>query len=194
MSKKKSTKSSKPKSKSTSTRLKRPNINQVRAQIRELAKQHDYDEQVLLSFAEFVNGGKFKEVEPSITELKQAVFQAFDCPDYQALKKNKAFKLAIAGRDFNFRSKEPWLILYREWVRVPDNERNEIGPTTINGIDVLKNFRPWHVFQLDPKTATADDINNVFRQLAKKHHPDAGGDRRVFEELQKMRDSLLLRR
>ncbi|MBE9070943.1 J domain-containing protein [Leptolyngbya cf. ectocarpi LEGE 11479] len=147
-----------------------------------------------MDFAEFIHGGKFKEVEPSMTELKKAVCQAFDCSNYQALKKNKAFKLAIAGRDFNFRSKEPWRILYREWVRVPENERNEIGPSTINGIDVLKNFRPWHVFQLDAKTATADDINGAFRQLAKKHHPDAGGDRRVFEELQKMRDSLLLMR
>lgn len=192
MSKKKS--SFKPKSKLATTRHKAPNINQVRTQIRELAKQHDYDEQILLSFAEFVHGGKFKEVEPSINELKQAVCQAFNCSDYQSLKKNKAFKLAIAGRDFNFRSKEPWLVLYREWVRVPENERNEIGPTTVNGIDILKNFRPWHVFQLDPKTATADDINSAFRQLAKQHHPDAGGDRRVFEELQKMRDSLLLLR
>ncbi|WP_228016570.1 J domain-containing protein, partial [Leptolyngbya ectocarpi] len=161
---------------------------------RNLAKQYEYEEQILLDFAEFIHGGKFKEVEPSMTELKKAVCQAFDCSNYQALKKNKAFKLAIAGRDFNFRSKEPWRILYREWVRVPENERNEIGPSTINGIDVLKNFRPWHVFQLDAKTATADDINGAFRQLAKKHHPDAGGDRRVFEELQKMRDSLLLMR
>jgi hypothetical protein len=175
-------------------RRKPPNVNQVREQIRKLAKQYDYDEQVLLGFAEFVHGGKFKELEPSINELKEAVCQAFNCPDYKALKKNKAFKLATAGRNFNFRSKEPWLILYREWVRVPDNERNEIGPTTINGIDVLKNFRPWQVFQLDSKTATTDDINAAFRQLAKKYHPDAGGDRRVFEELQKMRDSLLLLR
>lgn len=181
-------------SKKTSNQRKPPNINKVRLQIRNLAKQYDYDEQVLLDFAEFVHGGKFKEIEPSMHELKDAVCQVFNCSDYTALKKNKAFKLATAGRDFNFRHKKPWLILYREWVRVPNNERNEIGPTTINGIDVLKNFRPWHVFQLDSKTATADDINAAFRQLAKKHHPDAGGDRRVFEELKKMRDSLLVLR
>jgi hypothetical protein len=180
--------------KNSSNRRKPPNINQVQAQIRQLAKQYNYDEQVLLSLAEFVHGGKFKEIEPTIGELKAAVCQAFNCPDYKTLKKNKAFKLATAGRGFNFTYKEPWLILYREWVRVPENERNEIGPTTVNGIDVLKNFRPWQVFQLDPKTATTDDINAAFRQLAKKHHPDSGGDRRVFEELQKMRDSLLLLR
>ncbi|MGF1569020.1 MAG: J domain-containing protein [Nodosilinea sp.] len=180
--------------KKSSNRRKPANINQIRAQIRKLAKLHSYDEQILLDFAEFVHGGKFKEIEPSLNELKEAVCQAFNCSDYKSLKKNKAFKLATAGRGFNFSYKEPWLTLYREWVRVPENERNEIGPNTINGIDVLKNFRPWQVFQLDPKTATADDINSAFRQLAKKHHPDAGGDRKVFEELQKMRDSLLLLR
>ncbi|MGG6240216.1 J domain-containing protein [Nodosilinea sp. AN01ver1] len=180
--------------KKPSNRRKPANISQIRAQIRKLASLHNYDEQVLLGFAEFVHGGKFKEIEPSLSELKESVCQAFNCPDYKSLKKNKAFKLATAGRGFNFSYKDSWLTLYREWVRVPENERNEIGPNTINGIDVLKNFRPWQVFQLDPKTATTDDINTAFRQLAKKHHPDAGGDRKVFEELQKMRDSLLLLR
>lgn len=180
--------------KKTAPRRKPANINQVREKIRKLAKQHDYDERVLLDFAEFVHGGKFKELEPTINELKAAVLQAFNCSNLTELKKNKTFQLAMTGREFNFSQKEPWLILYREWVRVPDNERNEIGPTVINGIDVLKNFRPWPVFQLDPKTATADDINAAFRQLAKTHHPDVGGNREVFEVLQKMRDSLLLLR
>lgn len=175
-------------------RRKPANINQVRERIRKLAKQHNYDEQVLLEFAEFVHGGKFKELEPTLNDLKAAVLQAFNCSNLTELKKNKTFQLAMTGRKFNFSEKEPWLILYREWVRVPDNERNEIGPTVINGIDVLKNFRPWPVFQLDPKTATADDINAAFRQLAKTHHPDVGGDREIFEVLQKMRDSLLLLR
>lgn len=30
-----------------------------------------------------------------------------------------------------------------------------------------------------------------FRELVKIHHPDVGGDARVFERLQKMRDSVL---
>lgn len=180
--------------KKAAPRRKPANINQVREKIRKLAKQHGYDDQVLLDFAEFVHGGKFKELEPTINELKAAVLQAFNCSNLTELKKNKTFQLAMTGRKFNFSEKEPWLILYREWVRVPENERNEIGPTVINGIDVLKNFRPWPVFQLDPKTATTDDINAAFRQLAKKYHPDVGGNREVFEVLQRMRDSLLLLR
>jgi hypothetical protein len=124
-------------------------------------------------------------------ELELAVAAAFNCKDVKELKKHEAFKLAIAGRDLNLRTKDAWLALYREWVGVPENERNQEGPHCINGIDVLKNFRPWHVFDLDPQTATSDDINKAFRQLAKEHHPDHGGDRDVFERLQKMRDSLL---
>jgi curved DNA-binding protein CbpA len=47
------------------------------------------------------------------------------------------------------------------------------------------------VFSLDPSTASAEDIKDAFRRLAKEHHPDVGGDPRVMERLQKMRDSLL---
>ena len=36
-----------------------------------------------------------------------------------------------------------------------------------------------------------DDVKTAFRELAKTHHPDMGGDARVFERLQKMRDSVL---
>jgi len=174
-----------------SSRRKPANINQVKAKIRELAKQQGYDELTLLDFAEFVHGGKFKPMEPSINDLKAEIFQAFGCKDLQELRKNKSFKLATAGRKLNFSKKDDILALYREWVKVPESERNDIGSTSINGIDVLKNFRPWAVFQLDPKTATVDDINAAFRELAKKHHPDTGGNRDVFEKLQKMRDSLL---
>jgi len=39
--------------------------------------------------------------------------------------------------------------------------------------------------------ATADNIKEAFRRLAKEHHPDMGGDKRVMERLQKMRASLL---
>ena len=191
--------SSKLKAKGAKTSTKSPrrkpaNINQVKARIRELAKQNGYDELTLLEFAEFVHGGKFKPMEPSLKELKEGIFQAFDCKNLKELRKNKSFKLATAGRKLNFSRKKDVLTLYREWVKVPESERNEIGSTSINGIDVLKNFRPWHVFQLDPKNATADDINTAFRKLAKKHHPDMGGNREVFEKLQKMRDSLLLNR
>lgn len=132
-----------------------------------------------------------KAKEPKMADLQTAVIAAFGCQDLNELKKHESFKLTLAGRKLNLRTKDAWLVLYREWVGVPENEQHEEGPNCINGIDVLKNFRPWNVFDLNPKTATADDINTSFRKLAKVHHPDHGGNREVFERLQSMRDSLL---
>ncbi|WP_287456153.1 J domain-containing protein [Leptolyngbya sp. UWPOB_LEPTO1] len=184
--------------------------NAIESKIQELVTKYGYDAGVLNDFAEFVQSqpkprkrktatstGKTpttstrKPKALSLKELQDAVVIAFECSNIKALKKHDAFKLAIAGRDLNLRTKDTWLALYREWVGVPESEQHEEGPSCINGIDVLKNFRPWHVFNLDPHNATSDDINAAFRRLAKQHHPDVGGQREVFERLQKMRDSLL---
>ncbi|MBD3886566.1 DnaJ domain-containing protein [Phormidium tenue FACHB-886] len=174
----------------------------IELRIEALVSEHGYNAQLLRDFAEFVQSqpkprksrNKTASSKPktlTIAELQAAVIAAFGCSDLKVLKKHDAFKLATAGRDLNFRKKDAWLALYREWVGVPESERHEEGATCINGIDILKNFRPWHVFGLDPKKATSDDINTAFRRLALQHHPDQGGDRQVFEQLQKMRDSLM---
>ena len=134
---------------------------------------------------------QFSKPVLTLSDLKAGVCRAFGCKNTKELRKSSDFNIAISGRALNLRTKADWTKLYREWVRVPDAERNKIGPTCINGIDVLENFRPWHVFGLKPSTATADDIKEAFRRLAKNHHPDLGGDKRVMERLQKMRDSLL---
>ena len=68
-------------------------------------------------------------------------------------------------------------------------QRDECIPR--EGTFAFENFRPWHVFGLDSTTATTKDVKESFRQLVKTHHPDMGGDARVFERLQKMRDSLI---
>ena len=34
-----------------------------------------------------------------------------------------------------------------------------------------------------PRTATTDEIKKAFRKLARKHHPDTGGDEAKFKEL-----------
>jgi hypothetical protein len=98
----------------------------------------------------------------------------------------------MTGEEVPLKTKEDWLALYRRFIGIPANERNlEDGPTVINGIDVLQHFRPWVVFSLDPKTATADEVREAFRRLIQKHHPDHGGDPRVAERLQTMKDSIL---
>ena len=151
----------------------------------------------LLEFAERVNGSVFKSpAKPkakamTMTTAKRAVLAKFNCKSVTELRKNKTFLMSMTGEDIGFKTKDDWLKLYRRWVGVPESERGLEGPACINGINVLENFRPWHVFGLDPKKATAEDVKASFRDLVKTHHPDVGGDPRVFERLQKMRDSVL---
>ncbi|MBM5818011.1 MAG: J domain-containing protein [Cyanobacteria bacterium K_Offshore_surface_m2_239] len=176
----------------------------VRAEIDRLAAEYGLDTALLQGFAHFIIAHyKKKEPKPpktprpvkpkplTNTQLKTAVLQRFGCADIKALKANKDFQMAMAGEKLNFSSRDDLLKLYRQWVGVPEDERALEGPTTINGIDVLLNFRPWIVFDLDPKTASVEDVNDVFRKLVKVHHPDCGGDARVFQQLQVMRDTLL---
>ncbi len=163
----------------------------MQQRIDELLAAGPPDAAALLAFAEFIHGKPFPEPVLTLTQLKAEVCRVFGCTSATELRKSNEFKLAMAGRSFNLKTKADWLKLYREWVGVPQAERNRTGATCINGIDVLENFRPWHVFGLDPASATSDDIKEAFRRLAKEHHPDVGGDPRVMERLQKMRDSLL---
>lgn len=130
---------------------------------------------------------------PTTSEARQAVLGYFGAKSVKGLKADKNFQWSMAGDEENpLKSKEDWLKLYRRFIGVPKNERNlPDGPTVINGIDVTKNFRPWTVFGLDPKTATESDIRSAFRKLIIKHHPDQGGDPRVSERLVTMRDSML---
>jgi hypothetical protein len=163
----------------------------IEQRIAKLLDQGPPDTSALLAFAEFIHGKPFPEPVLTISQLKREVCRVFGCENAKELRQSSEFNLAMTGRSFDLKTKADWQKLYREWVGVPQAERNRSGATCINGIDVLENFRPWHVFGLEPATATADDIKEAFRRLAKEHHPDVGGDPRVMERLQKMRDSLL---
>ena len=163
----------------------------IEQRIARLLDQGPPDTSALLAFAEFIHGKPIPEPVLTISQLKREVCRVFGCENAKELRQSSEFNLAMSGRSFDLKTKADWQKLYREWVGVPQAERNRSGATCINGIDVLENFRPWHVFGLEPATATADDIKEAFRRLAKEHHPDVGGDPRVMERLQKMRDSLL---
>ena len=179
------------------SRRKRLNKAEVNCLIQELLQATSITAEQLLEFAETINGSPFKEApkaKPKTMTMKQAkdaVLQKFNCKTVTELRKNKTFMMSMTDEEVKLKSKDDWLKLYRRWIAVPDSERNLSGKTCINGIDVLENFRPWHVFNLNPETATTEDIKKAFRELAKVHHPDVGGDERVFERLQKMRDSVL---
>ena len=170
---------------------------EVEALIETLLSTKSPSKEQLLRFAETINGSPFKEAPKpkaktmTMIEAKKAVLKKFGCKTVPELRKNKTFTMSMTGEDISLKTKEDWMKLYRRWVAVPESERNQSGPTCINGIDVLENFRPWVVFGLDSKTASAEDVKASFRELVKVHHPDAGGDPRVFERLQAMRDSVL---
>ena len=177
------------------TRKKYLTLSEVQQLIQELLSQPqapNADE--LLSFAETINGGSFKQPKPkpvTATAMKIAVLKKFECKTVAELRKNKTFSMAFAGEKVALKTTGDWRKQYRKWIAVPEDERNQAGPTCINGIDVLENFRPWHVFGLESSTASTEDIKDAYRKLVKTHHPDMGGDARVFERLQKMRDSLI---
>lgn len=169
----------------------KPDGNQVRAKIRELVQLYQYDDQVLLSFAEFVSGGDLKSPEPSMTELKDTVIRTFGCSSFKELKKDGLFQLFIQDNKLKMNKKSSWIKVYRKFVGLPIHEKNAVGEMSINGVDILRNFLPWKVLNLNPVTATAGDIKTAFNSLAKQHHPDHGGNPEVFERLKVMRDSLL---
>ena len=179
-------------------RTKKLTAHQVEELIQELlTRGRNIQKDDLLIFAEKINGGPFKAARApkkkalSMAVTKKAVLDKFNCKTVTELRKNKTFTMAFANQKPALKSSEDWRKQYRIWVAVPEDERNQTGATCINGIDVLENFRPWHVFELSAQTAKPEDIKESFRRLAKTHHPDMGGDSRVFERLQKMRDSLL---
>jgi hypothetical protein len=131
----------------------------------------------------------------SIREMRSAVHKVFNVKSTAAMLANKNYQQSIIGDEPRTlkgnNAEEEWRQLYRRFVAVPRDERGlKDGGSVINGIDILKNFRPWVVFGLDPKTAKNADIDKAFRKLAMKHHPDAGGDRKVFEKLVLMKNSL----
>ncbi len=175
-------------------KLSKPAVHEL---IKQLTSEGTITTEQLFAFAEKVNGGPFAEPKAkkpkaiSMAVAKNAVLAKFGCKNTTELRNNKTFSMSITGENISLRSTAGWMKLYRRWVAVPEEERGNTGPTCINGIDVLENFRPWHVFGLDSETATQEDVKSSFRNLAKIHHPDAGGNARVFERLQAMRDSVL---
>ena len=178
-------------------RKKRLTKPEVVALIAQIISEGKISDEILLSFAEKINGGPFlspKAKKPKAMTLaaaKKAVLSNFDCKTVTELRKNKNFTMSMTGETIALKSKADWMKLYRRWIGVPPEERDQTGSNCINGINVLENFRPWHVFGLDSKTASKEDVKTAFRDLAKVHHPDVGGDKQVFERIQKMRDSLL---
>jgi hypothetical protein len=90
------------------------------------------------------------------------------------------------------KTRSEWERAYRARIKTPMSDRNrKERPGVINGIDIHKNFRPWAVFGLDPKKASKADVEQAYRRIAKKVHPDVGGRPKDFDRVKKMRDSVI---
>jgi hypothetical protein len=172
---------------------------QVQNEIVRLSQVRQVDAKLLEEFAYFVIQSSKKEtsqpVKPlKIKALKQAVYNRFGVNDTSKLKQSGAFKMATDGiGKLDFRLKQTWELLYRKFVGILPYEKNQNGYGCINGINVFEYFKPWQVFELDPKTSTKDDVKASYYRLSKIYHPDnlETGDREIFEQIEAMYESII---
>jgi hypothetical protein len=172
---------------------------QVQDEITRLSQSQNVDANVLEQFANFVIQNynlknKRSAPELSITAIKQAVYHYFQVKNTQELKKSGLFKMSTDGMNaLDFRLASTWKMLYRKFVGVLPNEKNQEGYGCINGINIFNYFKPWKVFGLNPKIATKEDIKKAYYNLAKIYHPDnpTTGDRKIFEQIDIMYQSII---
>lgn len=132
----------------------------------------------------------------AVAELKAAIYGRFAVDTTPALRKSKNFAMAIDGMGtLNFSIKETWEKLYRQCIGILPHEASEQGADCINGVHIFKYFRPWQVFGLDGKTATAADIKAAYRRLSKTYHPDnrETGNAVIFDRINTMYQSISAR-
>ncbi|MCA2507937.1 MAG: DnaJ domain-containing protein [Microcystis sp. M54BS1] len=182
-------------------------------QISHICEQYSIESRILEDFADFVikNHRKkspkpsltkskttatttVKKVKPlTLTQLKQAVYAYFEVSNTTELKKSSMFQMATRAFDnINLSQRESWEKIYREYVGILPEEDGETGKHCINGINIFKYFYPYRVFELDPKTASKEDIKNAYYRLSKIYHPDnqETGDAEVFDCLTVMYKSI----
>lgn len=139
----------------------------------------------------------------SVGQLRKEVADYFNEKSADDLPKSNMYQMGSRMLRQKWESENPgqkWSLdnpsaletLYRKYVDILPNERNSTGPTSINGVDVMKYFRPYQVFGLDPKTATKEDKKRAYRKLAQKYHPDnqETGNREMFERIENMYKSI----
>jgi hypothetical protein len=164
----------------------------LRNEIAQLADMHGVKTSVFEEFTHFVIKN-YKKKEPiakplkvkplTLAQIKSEIYQHFSVKNTTELKKSGAFKMATDGMDaLNLSVKDGWEILYRKFIGILPGEENQKGYGCINGINVFNYFKPWQVFDLDPQTATNQDIKNAYHRLSKIYHPDVPetGDAKIF--------------
>lgn len=175
---------------------------EVQKEITRLAEIHSLNKSVFEEFAHFViNNHKKKDsllksskIKPlTLAQIKSEIYKHFSVKNTVELKKSGAFKMATDGENtLNLKVKDGWEKLYRKFIGILPEEENQQGYGCINGINVFNYFKPWQVFNLDPQTATTQDIKNAYYKLSKIYHPDVSetGDAAIFECLNVMYKSI----
>jgi hypothetical protein len=162
-------------------------------EIARLAEIHGVNTSIFEEFAHFViENHKKKEQTPrlekvkplTLSQIKEAIYRHFSVKNTTELKKSGAFKMATDGMGtLNLSVKDGWEKLYRKFVGILPGEENQQGYGCINGINIFNYFKPWQVFELDPQTATNQDIKSAYHRLSKIYHPDVAqtGDAAIFD-------------
>jgi hypothetical protein len=175
---------------------------ELQNEIARLAEIHGLNNSIFEEFAHFViKNHKNKDSSPkplkvkplTLAQIKSEIYKHFSVKDTTELKKSGAFKMATDGLNtLNLKVKDGWEKLYRKFIGILPGEENQQGYGCINGINVFNYFKPWQVFDLDPQTATTQDIKNAYYKLSKVYHPDVTktGDAAIFECLNVMYKSI----
>jgi hypothetical protein len=171
-------------------------------EVTRLSELHQISADVFESFAYFViENHKKKEkttkepkVKPlTLAQIKIAVYQFFQVKSTTDLKKSSSFQMATNGTQISsLSSRAGWEELYRKFIDILPGEENKTGSACINGINVFDYFKPWQVFDLDPVSATTEDIKKAYYRLSRIYHPDVPetGDAKIFEALTIMYKSI----
>jgi len=171
----------------------------IQHEIARIAETHCVDVVILENFANFViknnkTKDKVSAKKPlTLTQLKKAIYKYFEVSNTTELKRSGSFKMATDGMDvLNLSVKSTWERLYRKFIGILPGEENQQGYGCINGINIFDYFKPWQVFELDPKAATPEDIKKAYRELSKIYHPDVPntGDSKVFGRINIMYQSI----
>jgi DnaJ domain len=173
----------------------------INAEISRIASAHGVEVAILEQFAEFVVANYRKKTPVSkkpkvkkltLAQVKEAVLSHFGVSDAKTLKKAPKFVMGTNGQNIKLTGKVGWEALYRQFIGILPGEDSETGYGCINGINIFNYALPWHVFGLDPKVATTDQVKTAYRNLSKIYHPDMPetGDARIFDRLTVFYNSL----
>lgn len=103
-------------------------------------------------------------------------------------KSQASISMSINGRSFHFEGSQAECN-----AKLDEFMREVFSPLHNAMATAFGTRRGWReVLGIKGATPTLRQVNHRFRVLARKHHPDKGGDRNKFEEIVQARDAARL--